>query len=431
MLGQQYHYATASLPTQHGTFTIRCYQDEFKKDHVAIFLGEVSGKEKVFTRIHSECFTGDILGSHRCDCGTQLQAALKKISEERLGVLIYLRQEGRGIGLLNKIRAYAIQDEKKLDTFDANLHLGFSGDERTYEMAAFIIQDLGIQSINLNTNNPKKKMGLETYGVNVSDVSPSIPVLTQDNVRYLQTKKNKMGHQIDAPLGLETDLCINAITENLKRPKITLSYAQTLNGSIAARDKGKLEMSCHESLVFVHDLRAKNEAILVGIDTVLIDDPSLTVRLTKGSHPQPIILDSRLRIPVEARVMMGPKRPWIFTSLECSRDKKLKLERLGARVFTVEQTENKLLELRVVMAILNSLGVHSILVEGGSKVITELLNEHLVDQFFITISPQYVNGFNVLGSHFLRPFKLENITTQLVGRDIVVGGKVSSINPEA
>jgi 3,4-dihydroxy 2-butanone 4-phosphate synthase/GTP cyclohydrolase II len=163
------------------------------KHHVAMVKGEVDGMEDVLVRVHSECLTGDVFHSQRCDCGQQLEDALRQIEEEGRGVLLYLAQEGRGIGLLNKLRAYRLQEEG-LDTVDANLELGLPADLRDYGIGAQILVDLGLTSIRLLTNNPKKIIGLEGYGLRVSDTLPIEHQPTAHNQDYLRAKRDRMGH---------------------------------------------------------------------------------------------------------------------------------------------------------------------------------------------------------------------------------------------
>jgi 3,4-dihydroxy 2-butanone 4-phosphate synthase/GTP cyclohydrolase II len=190
--------AAALLPTAYGKFRIIGYESLVDgKTHVALVKGDVAGKENVLVRVHSECLTGDVFGSLRCDCGPQLHAAMKLVEEEGLGVILYMRQEGRGIGLLNKIMAYSLQDAGK-DTVEANLALGFPPDLRHYGIGAQILADLGLTTIRLITNNPRKVVGLEAYGLKVVDRVPLQVGENEVNRYYLETKKAKLGHLLNA-----------------------------------------------------------------------------------------------------------------------------------------------------------------------------------------------------------------------------------------
>lgn len=187
---------SASLPTKFGDFRIYSYVDEINEDeHVALVKGEVKGKKEVLTRVHSECLTGDVFGSQRCDCGDQLHKALTTIDEVGEGVLVYMRQEGRGIGLSNKVCAYELQDQG-MDTVEANEELGFEADLRDYGFGAQILSDLGLSSIRLLTNNPKKVVGLEGYGLHITETVSIETEPNDHNEDYLQTKVEKLGHNI-------------------------------------------------------------------------------------------------------------------------------------------------------------------------------------------------------------------------------------------
>jgi 3,4-dihydroxy 2-butanone 4-phosphate synthase/GTP cyclohydrolase II len=186
---------TTTIPTSYGgEFKAIIYESEVEHNqHIALFKGTWSEDDEVLVRVHSECLTGDALGSERCDCGEQLHAAMKKIDKEGQGVIVYMRQEGRGIGFVNKMKAYALQDEGK-DTVEANEALGFEPDLRDYGVGAQIIRDLGIRKMRLMTNNPKKIIGLEGYGLIVSERVPMEMEPKGSNVRYLKTKQKKLGH---------------------------------------------------------------------------------------------------------------------------------------------------------------------------------------------------------------------------------------------
>ncbi|OQX12737.1 MAG: bifunctional 3,4-dihydroxy-2-butanone 4-phosphate synthase/GTP cyclohydrolase II [Desulfobulbaceae bacterium A2] len=191
--------AEARLPTSHaGVFRAIVYTNDVDEhEHIALVKGDITPEHPVMVRVHSECLTGDVFGSARCDCGSQLHAAMQMIEQEGRGVVLYMRQEGRGIGLVNKLKAYRLQDEQGLDTVEANLKLGFKADLRDYGIGAQILRDLGVGKMQLLTNNPKKIVGLEGYGLEVVDRFPIEMLTGEENREYLRCKRDKMGHLLE------------------------------------------------------------------------------------------------------------------------------------------------------------------------------------------------------------------------------------------
>ena len=192
--------ATTLLPTRWGDFTLCAYRSDIDPDeHAALVLGDITTTKPVLVRVHSQCITGDAFGSLRCDCGEQMELALQRIAAEGCGVFVYMRQEGRGIGFCNKVRAYELQEVQGLDTVEANEALGFPADRRDYGIGMQILMDLGLNKIRLLTNNPAKRVGLEGYGLQVVERVPIMVTPNSHNRRYLQTKRDKLGHLLDMP----------------------------------------------------------------------------------------------------------------------------------------------------------------------------------------------------------------------------------------
>ncbi len=188
--------AEADLPTEHGPFRIHGFESMIDREtHLALVCGEIGKGDDVLVRVHSKCLTGDVFHSARCDCGSQLEAALQQIARAGRGVLLYLNQEGRGIGLANKLRAYALQDQG-LDTVEANERLGFKADQRDYGIGAQILRSLGIRSMRLLTNNPRKFVGLQGYGLSISETLPLEIPASATTRKYLKVKKEKLGHRL-------------------------------------------------------------------------------------------------------------------------------------------------------------------------------------------------------------------------------------------
>lgn len=418
--------ASARIPTAQGIFELVLYhsnQDE--KDHLVLLHGNWQEVDELLVRVHSECQTGDIFGSLRCDCGPQLNAALDRIARAGAGAVVYLRQEGRGIGLLDKLRAYNLQDEG-YDTVEANLLLGHGPDERDYSIAALILRDLGIQRIRLMTNNPHKIEALQAEAIEVNERISLETGVNPENLAYLQAKRDQMRHLLQ--LDNFTEVKLGAPKE--ARPLVTLSYAQSLDGSITVTRGQPLAISGPQSMEMTHRLRADHDVILIGIGTLLADDPSLTVRLVEGRSPQPVILDSNLRFPLEAKLWRHPAhKPWIATVGPADPERKAALEALGATIFELPADAEGKVSLPHLMTALYAKGVERIMVEGGACVITEFLLQRLVDRVIITVAPMFVGGLNAVGSlkrlngHGLP--SLQNSSVHRLGQDMVLVGDVA------
>lgn len=436
---------SARIPTADGEFALSLYENtKDDKDHLALVYGDVEGKEDVLVRVHSECFTGDVLGSLRCDCGEQLDTSMRRIAEHGQGVIIYLRQEGRGIGLQSKLEAYNLQDEG-YDTVEANRMLGHGADERDYAMAAKILDDLGVSSVRLLTNNPEKIESLDAYGIEIAERVSLEPHVNRHNADYLRTKVNRMRHILDlGPANGEhrnhahansiedLDQRAKRYFEEQKVPFVTLAYAQSLDGSIASDAGTPLPISSDQALRFTHRLRALHDGILVGIGTVLSDDPRLNVRRNDGSHPVPIVLDSSLRFPSDARLLGcdGPA-PLIFTAPNADENRKKDLEARGASVIPISCAPEGGICVDTLLSALGERGITSVMVEGGSKILTSFLRRQKAQRIIVTMAPMFVGGtpaIQSLATDRDTPStkdafpRLENLQQRWFGEDLVLEG---------
>jgi GTP cyclohydrolase II len=433
---------TARIPTAEGTFQLCHYQNTLDdKEHLALVMGQVQGQRGILVRVHSECFTGDVLGSQRCDCGEQLHEAMRLIAQEGQGILIYLRQEGRGIGLQAKLKAYNLQDQG-YDTVDANLMLGHPADGREYSAAAAILQDLEVASIRLMTNNPAKMDDLALLGISIDERQPLVSTVTPDNAAYLTTKIQRMRHLLTLPQNLDpaqtTPLPVIEVTSVepvamlrhkarahhalTGEPFITLSYAQTLDGTIGSASGGPMRISGPESLYVTHQLRAQHDAILIGIGTLFADNPRLTVRLAEGSHPQPIIVDTQLRLPLDARIWSHPKPPWIAT-LETETPAAQALRARGARLLQIPATANRQVDLSALFARLGTEGISSVMVEGGATIISTLIRQQLAHYAVVTIAPHFATGIRLNTPELQPSANLQKVSYTQAGNDILLWGE--------
>ena len=453
-----WNMVTARLPRPSGEYRLSLFHNDIDgKEHLALVRGEVAGRREVLVRIHSECFTGDVMGSERCDCGDQLSSAFEKIDQEGRGAVLYLRQEGRGIGLLEKLKAYNLQD-LGYDTVDANRLLGHAPDAREYEVAARMLEQLGILSVRLLTNNPAKIAGLEKHGVEVCGRVPIGPKVKKENAAYLRTKAERLQHRLDLealfpangdgdavagdPRGLPPAVAGAALAEGHwtddllagmspargagQRPFVTLTYAQSVDGCIAESKDQPLAISGPQSRTFTHQLRAAHDAILVGIGTVLTDDPRLTVRLVEAPRdPRPVVLDSRLRFPATARLLTGPG-PWIVTAEDADPERQAKLEAAGAKVLRLPLSAPGRIDLERLLAALAEKGVKSLMVEGGATVISSFLAARLVDHLVVTVAPMLVGGLPAVAREDRRNCpglpRLRAARYRQLGDDLIIWG---------
>jgi GTP cyclohydrolase II len=427
--------ARVLLPTSAGEFEARAFQCASGSVHLALVKGELGDGAGVLTRVHSECVTGDALGSLRCDCGVQLRTALRMIAAAGRGVLIYSTgHEGRGIGLLNKLRAYALQ-ENGLDTLDANRHLGFAPDERDYGETAGCLVALGVQSIRLLTNNPDKERSLRRAGLEVDEIVglPTSPHLR--NLDYLRTKELRMDHAAPAGNGLGegvpdvTDVSelLGSVATPADRPYVALKYAQTLDGRIATRTGDSKWISGEAERRASHALRAACDAVLVGIRTVLADDPQLTVRLVAGASPLRVVLDTTLRIPQDAQVLGDAAPTLVITTGRSPLQRRRELQSRGVGVRVVAPDPVCGVDLAETLAVLRESGVRSLLVEGGGAVITSFLRARLADRVIVGIAPRIVGaGTEAVGDldvvRVSEGLRLGERSVHALGEDVLVSG---------
>ncbi|MDQ3661597.1 MAG: GTP cyclohydrolase II [Actinomycetota bacterium] len=384
--------ARLELPTSYGSFQARAFESSSGFVHLALFAGDISTGGPVLTRVHSECLTGDALSSLRCDCGLQLHTALRAIASEGRGVLIYVTgHEGRGVGLINKLRSYVLQDAGA-DTVDANLHLDLPVDDRKYEDAASVLCALGIDSIRLLSNNPGKAAALNRAGLKVTGLEPLHMAAHNRNVGYLRTKRSRLGHLRPPPSEVTRlrspdpgDL-LGSIRSSSLQPYVVVKYAQSVDGRIATAIGDSKWISGEAERAVSHSLRARCDACMVGVGTVLRDDPQLTVRMVPGASPIRVVLDTTLRVPLTAKVVDSDAATVVLTTEAADQGKieQLRHQNVSVRVLPAGPSG---VDMSAALASLRNSGITSLLVEGGAKVITELLRAHLVDRLVVACAP--------------------------------------------
>ena len=384
------------LPTRHGVFRIVGYRAADGTELVSLSQGITDDRPHSpapLVRLHSECLTGDALGSRRCDCGEQLDAALALIAQRGEGVLVYVRgHEGRGIGLVEKLRAYRLQDQG-LDTVDANLRLGHPADARDYGQAAEILRDLGIERVRLVSSNPAKQQALRLLGIDVVErVGAAVPI-RPENARYLLTKRQRMRHDdpVASPV-IQLPVPNAAAAEPAEPPGLhdwpashetwTIAQsAQSLDGFLATRTGDGAGLSGPGDHRRLHRLRALSDAVVVGAQTVQSDDPLLTVRLVPGDNPVRVVLDPRGRVPATARLLTTSDAAtlWLTGPAVAERPLAAHVEhvRLDSGPWPPEQVLRKLAER----------GLRRVLVEGGGRTVSAFLAAGALDRLYLTTVP--------------------------------------------
>jgi 3,4-dihydroxy 2-butanone 4-phosphate synthase/GTP cyclohydrolase II len=387
----------------------------------------------VLTRLHSECLTGDALGSLRCDCGVQLRSALRTVAAEGRGVVLYLNgHEGRGIGLVDKLRAYVEQDAGA-DTVDANLRLGLDADLRNYDDAAAVLRALGVRSVRLLSNNPAKADGLRRNGVVVESLRSLGTAAHRRNRAYLATKQARLGHHQPAGNTLEelpaapvdVGRLLGSQRPRADRPNVLLKYAQTIDGRIATQTGDARWISGEPERRVAHAMRAGCDAVLVGARTMLQDDPQLTVRMVPGASPLRVVLDSTLRTPLTANVLSDDAATLIVCRPDADPARRRALASASVMVREVAAGPEGL-RIMDVLRLLRSLGVASLLVEGGGRVITSMLRSGAVDRVVLSVSPTIIGaGVDAVGplgiSRVSEGIRLVNRSVYLAGDDVLFG----------
>ena len=421
------------LATSHGSFQLSCFELTSGRTYVALVNGALDLAAGVLVRLHSACLTGDTLGSFRCDCGPQLDASMRRLAAEG-GILVYaVDDEGRGIGIVDKIRAYGLQDVGH-DTVDANVRLGRPIDGRDFDEPAEVLRISGVRAARLLTNNPAKVAAVRAAGIRVPEV---IPLTTSPNHRslgYLRSKRDRLGH---GPFGAEpagipsSAIDVSQIVGDPdgRRPYVVLKYAQTIDGRTATSSGDSRWISGSDERALAHAIRAWGDAIGVGLGTVLSDDPQLTVRLVPGPSPVRVVFDSRLSIPDDAKVLAGGPATMLFTTDRSDPARRRALLERGIGVHVVP-AQSEGVDLGAALSAMSELGLATVVVEGGARIATSLLAAGLVDRIVVSIAPTLLGaGRDAVGDlgvdRVAAGLRLEDPVVRIVGTDVVVAGDLS------
>lgn len=427
--------ARTILPTEYAQFDMQLFVDEKNgHEHVALVLGDVdaasapTGTRPPLVRIHSECLTGDALGSRRCDCGDQLRASQRAIAAEGRGVIIYVRgHEGRGIGLTGKLKAYELQDSG-LDTVDANHRLGFPVDARDYAAVAAILAQLNVPQLRLLSSNRAKFDALTELGVDVVSRVPLIVAEHPENIHYLSTKRDRMGH--DRPL--ETDQVWSELLEGRISPEHALTadaqelvsrygpllaagsqlvlaqLGQSADGFIAARTGDSNFVTGPADREHLQRLRALVDAVVVGVGTVGSDDCRLTVRDVEGPNPVRVVLDPAARAPVGSVVFTDGAAPTMWFIGPDAEAPKGMPDQVEIVRLPVKTTASGIrFDPAVVLIALAERGLGRVLVEGGGRIVSAFLSAGVLDRLFLTTAPVLI-GDGVPGLRFSGSDKLSD-----------------------
>lgn len=413
------HEVATRLPTRDGSFVVHLYKDLDMKEHLALVKGDVKGKKGVLTRVHSECLTGDLFGSLRCDCGPQLHQSMRMIEESNSGIIIYLRQEGRGIGLVEKLKTYNLQDAG-LDTVDANIFLGHRAEERDYSVAAKVIRDLGASSIKLISNNPDKERKLELLGIKVDSRITLEPDVNPENLRYLKTKIERMGHRLEDtqlyPYQPEMDDARRYILRRMKEkvgfPFITIFNISGLDGQLTYEPKlpGRgptLYKVLRRKLMAVH-----NSLLITVDDTDLgIEAGNMNLRL--------LIFDPEMKMRMD-HPLLGEEGPeTVILHGPCKSPPHSEMEERGIRHFTILDNDGDL-DPGAFLNVMTQLEIGSILVDGKDGISDMLLSMGLADTVLNSLVPVMSGTGKVKSSDTV--FHLDDVSTVTMGDEVVYYG---------
>ena len=425
--------ADTRLPTDYATFRMTAYRDDTGIDHVVLSLGvrDDDGPDlpPPLVRVHSECLTGDALGSRRCDCGEQLQQALRLLARAGRGAVVYARgHEGRAIGLAEKLRAYALQDQG-VDTVDANLALGHPADARTYDHCAAMLLDLGMRRVRLLSSNPAKEQALTALGIEVVERVPLVMPEREENAFYLATKRARMGHDqaggddwaqlLAGRIPTSGELAQRYGDLNRADGLLVLAQlGQSLDGFIASRTGDAAFVTGEQDREHLHRLRALVDAVVVGGATAACDDPRLTVRAVDGPNPTRVVLDPRAVTPTESSVLTDGAAPtlWVVGG-------EARVGPVGGHVEVVRWPTAGPWEPGAVLELLAARGLHRVLVEGGGRLVSAFVQAGVVDRLYLTTAPVLIGdgvpGLRVTGQDLLADALRPTARRYQLGDDIV------------